>query len=116
MKSIWDVATMDPPTDDSPAEYKKDYDERIRDLIWYLEHWLPAVVDYDNWPEQVRYQWRITSKRPIEGQQKVRITITREAFGLLVFGNLRKRWTNNFIWDDDHKGQKKGGKKYILQW
>ena len=77
MKHIWDVAAMDPPKDDSTAEYKKDYDERIRDLTWYIEHWLPNVVDYDNYPDQVRYQWQITSTRPIEGKQRVQVTITR---------------------------------------
>ena len=111
MKTIWDAATMDPPQDDSPAEYKKDYDERIRDLTWYLENWLPNIVDYDNYPDTVRYQWRITSKRPIEGKQRVRVTITREAFGLIVFENLRTRWINNFIFDDENKGKLINGKK-----
>lgn len=71
--------------------------EKKKLLIWYYDRYLPAAARKEYWGDDVRYYKLYTDKINLKGKQKVAVTITSEAFGLLQLRNCGKKWENIFI-------------------
>lgn len=61
-------------------------------LLWYMDRYLPIAAGLDYWGENQRLYKLLTDKVNINGKQKVLVTVTNEAFGLLVLENCREKW------------------------
>ena len=104
MNSIWDVAWEDPPNEDTASQQEKDkYAKDLENLTWYVEKYTPRAVDDKYFPANIRPHERITSTCAVDGKQKIRVTIAREAYGLIQFENSRGRWLKCFEWEDEQK-------------
>ena len=66
-------------------------------LIWYYDRYLPAAARKEYWGDDVRYYKLYTDKINLKGKQKVLVTISSEAFGLLQLRNCAKKWKNIFV-------------------
>jgi len=74
-------------------------DEHAEDraiLLWYFDRFLPVAAGKEYYGEDIRYYKRPTEKMNVNGAQKVCVTITSEAFGLLVLENCHDKWINIF--------------------
>ncbi len=95
MQGIWDVGA-EPDQNSASADDMKAYQFKINRLVWYLDHWLPFVVGSTFWGPLVRPFHLMTDLTKIEGdvsgKEKVRVTVTSEAFALLLFANCREKW------------------------
>lgn len=81
--------------------WKKAHDEATAQdklLLWYVDSWLPQLSGHDVYGDLVRPYKRPIDTMEVEGKQKVIITTTSEAYGLLLFENSRERWLNVFKW------------------
>lgn len=118
MLNVWDVASQEPPGDDASDEVKAKYQQDVELLSWYVETWLPKVVDFASYPDNVRPHYRLSSLTNVAGEQKVRVTITREAYGLLQFENSRERWLACYKFEQTApkvKGKKQQAPQYNSQ-
>ena len=107
---MWNIPESAPTTDSSPTE-KAFYDKKVLILTWYLDIWLPFVVGVDWFGPMIRPYKLMTDMVEILGKQKVLVTVTSEAFGLLQYENSREVWINNFKYKLLH-GEKKTPPQY----
>lgn len=64
--------------------------------LWYFDRWLPIVAKKEFYGEDIRYYQQYTAKMNVNGKQKVAVTVTSEAFGLVMLENCRDKWLNIF--------------------
>lgn len=93
------------PGDDADAKDLAAYTRQVKILTWYVDQYVPMAVGVDWWGPEIRPFKLMTDTTELEGKQKVLVTVTSEAFGLLQYENSRSRWINVFKW------KKKNGKK-----
>ncbi len=91
---VWN--TPDMPNNEAPQIHKDNYNRKASLLTWYLNEWIPNVVGSDWWSPQIRPYKFMTDKVEVEGAQKVLVTVTSEAFGLVQYENSRDKWIENF--------------------
>ena len=95
MEEIWDIGEA-PDEDTAPDEDKAKFIRKVDLLCWYLDQYLPNVVGLDFWGPTIRPFHLMTDKVNIEndnsGKKKVLVTVTSEAFGLLIWANCRDKW------------------------
>ena len=67
-------------------------------LEWYLDKYMPAAAGADSWDVEKRTTHFVSSKQncSITGKEKVLVTASNEAFGLLTYKNGRDKWTADF--------------------
>jgi hypothetical protein len=74
-------------------------DEEVKQaMLWYSDRWLPVIAGKDFFGPNVRYYSCPTDLVLVHGEQKVAVTVTTEAFGLLVFENCRNKWMKMWEW------------------
>ena len=100
---IKDVAWEDPPAESASDQEKASYKERIEDLAWYVESWLPRCVDTEWYSASIRPRERMTSLVKVEGKMKPRVSSAREGYGFIQFENSRESWLAKFQWDDEQE-------------
>ncbi len=101
---IWDETQTIPTVEDilamltmSPEDLEKDDNKRMKNLcLWYFDRFLPIAAKKEFYGEDVRYYKPYTEKMNVNGVQKVAVTITCEAFGLVILENCHDKWTNIF--------------------
>lgn len=89
---------MSPEFLDDPANAKQ---KEL--LLWYYDRWLPICAGNLYWGETIRY-YKLpsdTCKMP-NGEEKGLVTVTNEAFGLLVLENCHQKWMNIFQYKAKH--------------
>ena len=108
MINVWEVTTLNPPDGFAEAkeeqldltEEQQEYSDKLDLLLWYLDVWMPMVAGLENWGPTIRPFFFMTSTRRLDGdnsgKEKVLVTVTSEAFGLLVFANCREKWLADF--------------------
>ena len=75
-------------------------------VLWYFDRWLPAVAGSDWWSAKQRYYHILTHKVAVGGEQKVLVTSSSEAFGILVMDNCHSKWMAEFeLRKDDPKAK-----------
>ena len=86
-KEIWDVLQM------SEASLNEAENATKKELfLWYYDQWLAAILPREFWKEDIRYYNLLTDTIDIAGKQKVLVTVSSEAFGLLMWENCREKW------------------------
>lgn len=107
IEAVWDLK---PPGDkpdganiDELADYntkKIKYARQLEILTWYLDTYLPLAVGLEFWGPNIRPFKLMTDMKVVSGdpsgKKKVLVTITSEAFGLLVYANCRDKWVADF--------------------
>lgn len=84
---------LDVWTNCSLNDLEKEENKKIREfIIWYWDRWLPIAAGRAYWDEKHRYYELPTSMMDVAGEKKVHVTITSEAFALLVYHNNRDKW------------------------
>lgn len=79
----------------SEDELEKPENKTEKELfLWYYDQWLAAILPKEFWKPDIRYYNLMTDKIDIAGQQKVLVTVSSEAFGLLMWENCHKKWVN----------------------
>jgi hypothetical protein len=94
---VLDMAQLDPTV----AENKP----LIELATWYYDRYLPVVIGKAYWNLKIRSQHLLTDKTLILGKEKVYVTITGEAFGLLILENYNGRWQASFEWQKDDESK-----------
>ena len=61
-----------------------------------MDKYLSMAVRLEYWGPNIRPFHLMTDKTNVDGKQKVLVTVTSEAFGLLMFANCRDKWLNVF--------------------
>ena len=91
-------------------------------LLWYYERYLPVVAGKPYWSDDIKYYKLPTDTQDIGGKQKVHVTVTSEAFGLLVWENCFAKWKKIFDLkaDDEEaevpRGNTDNAKDYTGKW
>ncbi len=91
-------------------------------LLWYYERYLPVVAGKPYWSEDIKYYQLLTDTQDINGKQKVHVTVTSEAFGLLVWENCYVKWLKIFqlkAEDEDAdipRGKEEGAQEFAGKW
>ena len=103
--------------DTEPAKIAKEL------FLWYYDEYLPAVLPKEFWKEDIRYYQLLTDTTTIAGKEKVLVTVTAEAFGLLMWENCRKKWCNFCDYKDKHgekapipTGKEPGAEQHLAKW
>ena len=97
---VWDLDEM--PALDNDEEGKAEYQQKVNRLMWYLNSYVPNVCGIDWCGPQIRPYHLMTDKTEVDGEQKVFVTTTSEACGLLQFENNREKWIQNFKYKKQH--------------
>jgi len=92
-------------------------------FIWYYDEYLPAVLPKEFWKEDIRYYKLLTDTITIAGKEKVLVTVTAEAFGLLMWDNCHDKWCNFCNFKDQHgekaaipTGKEDGAELHLAKW
>ena len=106
IENVWDLPEV---TEASSDEDKAKYEAKVDLLTWYLDVFMPKAVGLEFWGDIIRPYKLMTDTELVEGdlsgKKKVLVTVTSEAFGLLVYHNCRDKWIA------DYKYKKQHGKK-----
>ena len=90
------------PTCDEILEIKQYSEDHFEDpdnardkkiLLWYEDRWLPIAIGLEYWDDKNRhYDLPTDTLKLRDGTEKVRVTPSSEAFGLMVYDNCRDKW------------------------
>ena len=107
----------------SPEDLDKDENDEAKTfLIWYYERYLPVVAMKPYWNDDIKYYRLLTDTQEIGGKQKVHVTVTSEAFGLLVWENCHVKWAKIFELKEENvdaeipRGKEEGAENYAGKW
>ena len=121
LKAVEDVWLIneagDPPARNASAQVKEDfaqatekYEKQLELLTWYLDVFLPCAVGLEFWGQNVRPFKLMTDKAEVpgdpSGKKRVLVTITSEAFALVIFANCRDKWIADFDYRASNKRAK----------
>ncbi len=108
MENVWDLGEA--PEVDADAQVVAEYARKVNILTWYLDEYLPMAVGLECWGPNIRPFHLMTDKVEVEGdpsgKKKVLVTVTSEAFGLLLYANCREKWIAGFEWKAKQKTKK----------
>ena len=108
IEKVWELnppgeAPSDSATPEEKAKHVKDaakHEKELELLTWYLDSFLPNAVGLEFWGPNVRPFRLMTDKFDVpgdpSGKKKVLVTITSEAFALVIFANCRDKWVADF--------------------
>lgn len=112
IENVWDLPVV---TEASSDADKAEYSRKVDILTWYLNSFLPKAVGLEFWGENIRPFNLMTDTALVEGdlsgKKKVLVTVTSEAFGLLVYHNCRDKWVADYKYKQQH-GKKASIPKY----
>ena len=106
---VWNVPEA--PPDTASKEIKDYYHRKVLILTWYGDVFIPMTCGVDWFGPNIRPYQLMTDTVSINGEDKVLVTVTSEAYGLLQFENSREVWINNFKYKKQF-GQKKTPPQY----
>ena len=108
IEKVWDIKEPgEEPGDEATEEekakwvaFKAECDFQLEILLWYLDCFLPHAAGLEFWGPNIRPFHLMTDKLDVpgdkSGKKKVYVTITSEAFGLVVYANCRDKWIADF--------------------
>ena len=92
-------------------------------FIWYFDQYLVAVLPREFWKEDIRCYKLLTDTIEIGGRQRVLVSVTSEAFGLLMWENCHQKWINYFRLKDEKgekakvpQGKEPGAEAHLAKW
>jgi hypothetical protein len=98
---------------DSPRftpEYHAKYERKMKLTLWYFDDYMTMMAGTQYWGNDVKTRYLPTDMMEVEGERKVIVTITSEAFGFLLYENCRKKWIQIFKWKDENPKSNKKSK------
>ena len=117
-EEIWDVLQLSESELENPEN-----DVKKQLFLWYYDQWLPAILPREFWKEDIRYYKLLTDTIEIAGKQKVLVTVSSEAFGLLMWENCREKWINFCDFKDKNGekaplpiGKEEGAELHLAKW
>lgn len=76
-----------------PAELEKPENSTQKDIfLWYFNDWMPAVAGKQWFGDDIKKYKLLTDLQDVRGTKRVNVTITSEAFGLLMYENCQVKW------------------------
>ena len=105
--NVWAVAGEEAPQESADEAVKEEYQRKIAVLTWYLDVWVPMVCLPLWFGPTIRPYKLMTDMTTVEGKQKVFVTVTSEAYGLIQFENSRNKWIEIFKWKKINGSRKK---------
>lgn len=92
-------------------------------FIWYYDVYLVACLPKEFWKEDIRYYQLLTDEINIFGKMKGLVTVSSEAFALLMWENCRDKWINYFKYKEANgekaaipKGKEPGAQDHLAKW
>lgn len=74
----------------------KEVDDKAKfTVLWFYDKFLPAIAGVKNFTPQERFYQRFGD---VNEEGKVIMTVTNEAFGILLLDNFHSRWTAQLKW------------------
>ena len=117
IETVWDLPEppLDKVTDDIEEndhrlteDYHEMYDRKVAVFSWYVEEYLPMAAGVQWFGPTIRPYFLPSDLIDMpSGEKKVCVTITSEAYGLLVYENCRDKWLEIFKWRDLQPKSKK---------
>jgi hypothetical protein len=98
---------------DSPRflqQYHEKYERKMKLSLWYFDNYMTMIAGTQYWGNNVKKWFLPTDMMDLEGEQKVIVTITSEAFGFLLYENCRNKWIQIFKWKDQNPKSNKKSK------
>ena len=108
---MWAVADEEAPQDSANEAVKEEHQRKIAVLTWHLDVWVPMVCLPLWFGPTIRPYKLMTDMTNVEGRQKVFVTVTSEAYGLIQFENSRNKWIEIFKWKKIN-GKRKAAPQY----
>ena len=78
--------------------------------LWYFDDYMTMIAGTQYWGNDVKTRFLPTDMMDLEGERKVIVTITSEAFGFLLYENCRDKWIQIFKWKDQNPKSNKKSK------
>ena len=91
-------------------QYHEKYDRKMKLSLWYFDDYMTMIAGSQYWGNDTKTRFLPTDMMDIEGEQKVIVTITSEAFGILLYENCRDKWIEKFKWKDENPRSNKKSK------
>ena len=91
-------------------EYHEKYEQKMKLTLWYFDDYMTMIAGTQYWGNDVKTRFLPTDMMDLEGEQKVIVTITSEAFGILLYENCRDKWIQIFKWKDQNPKSNKKSK------
>jgi hypothetical protein len=91
-------------------EYHDEYERKMKLTLWYFDDYMTMIAGTQYWGNDVKTRFLPTDMMDLEGEQKVIVTITSEAFGILLYENCRDKWIQIFKWKDQNPKSNKKSK------
>lgn len=127
MENVWDLPEV-PDEEDTVAI--EQYRRAVNILTWYLDKYMVQVAGLEFWGPNIRPYRLMTDKVEVDGdvsgKKKVLVTVTSEAFGLLLFANCREKWIITFQFKEKNgkkapipkynKDDHDGTKQWLAKW
>lgn len=71
-------------------------------ILWYYDRWMPVSAGKHWWRDEIKMNKLLTDLAPVGSAQKVNVTVTSEAMGLLGWENYRDKWVKQFQYKEKH--------------
>ena len=111
--NVWNFSQ--PAKFTSEAELKAYQQRKEAILLWYLDEYLAGAAGLEHWGPDRRAFHLMTDMAKVDGdpsnKEKVMVTVSSEAFGLLCYENCREAWIATFKYKAKH-GAKTPTPKY----
>jgi hypothetical protein len=101
---------VEPDSGRFTKEYHEKYERKMKLTLWYFNDYMTMIAGTQYWGNDVKTRFLPTDMMDLEGEQKVIVTITSEAFGILLYENCRDKWIQIFKWKDQNPKSNKKSK------
>ena len=82
---------VDPDSGRFTKKYHDKYVRKMKLTLWYFDDYMTMISGTQYWGNNVKTWFFLTDMMELEGEQKVIVTITSEAFGILLYKNCRDK-------------------------
>ena len=87
----------------SPVHLKKEENKLQRELfLWYFDRWLPVAAGKKWWRDEIKFYHYPTDTQNVGGEQKINVTVTSAAYGLLSYENYQQKWLRQMEYKEKH--------------
>ena len=91
--------------------------------LWYYDEYLTHTLPKEFWGDDIRFYNLLTDTINIGGKDRVLVTVSSEAFGLLMYENCREKWIEYVKFKEKHgkkakipTGKEPEAEKHLAKW
>jgi len=74
-------------------------------FLWYYDRYLPIVAGLEYFGDKFRKYHLLTDEIDVHGVKKVAVTVTSEAYGMLVYDNCKAKWEEMYKFRELNKSK-----------